>query len=380
MNFFVLHLPLHLAMGTDHRHSSIARFGLRKKPKPASVSTITDVKAPLPPPSDVPRVLLPPVETQLNMHQYNGLFEASSSERQNGSGETAGELFLCLAPLFPIYGEADRISCAAQSSPDPPNGDALSTEWSSAVGHATTGKSGRVIHTLQEDIARLTRECSLYRSRAEETQRMNEAFKTQVQNMAERLRNLELANETNLHSISRKDRKIEELRSEAQSERNRRNRAESETNKTNQLMVEARDDFNRKCAELQEITNYSRTQYDVLVSSRQREQAEQLRKIKSIRDEFAALQQEHENRNAQLERLDTVMAQKNREIEVNKENFEKLFEDYEAYKNMRDLEVRQLIENGHKNEASIDRSLASLKKTEGEMKWAIRMNELEGAE
>ena len=209
---------------------------------------------------------------------------------------------------------------------------------------------------------------------------MNEAFKTQVQNMAERLRNLELANETNLHSISRKDRKIEELRSEAQSERNRRNRAESETNKTNQLMVEARDDFNRKCAELQEITNYSRTQYDVLVSSRQREQAEQLRKIKSIRDEFAALQQEHENRNAQLERLDTVMAQKNREIEVNKENFEKLFEDYEAYKNMRDLEVRQLIENGHKNEASIDRSLASLKKTEGEMKWAIRMNELEGAE
>ena len=209
---------------------------------------------------------------------------------------------------------------------------------------------------------------------------MNDAFKTQVENMAERLRNLELANETNLHSISRKDRKIEELRSEAQSERNRRNRAESETNKTNQLMVEARDDFNRKCAELQETTNHARTQYDVLASSRQREQAEQLKKLKSIRDDYASLQQAHEDKNAQLERLDTVMAQKNREIEVNRENFEKVFDQYEAYKKMRDLEIRELIDSSHNNQASIDGTLESLKKTEGEMKWTMRMNELEGTE
>lgn len=117
------------------------------------------------------------------------------------------------------------------------NGDAVSTEWSSAVGHAATGKSGRVIHNLQEDIARLTRECSVYRSRAEETQRINDAFRTQVQTMTEQIRNLELANETNLHSISRKDRKIEDLRLEIQSERDRRHRAEKETDETNQLMT-----------------------------------------------------------------------------------------------------------------------------------------------
>src|SRR5699024_7407245 len=109
--------------------------------------------------------------------------------------------------------------------------------------------------------------------------------------------------------------------------------------------------------------------------TRQREQADQQRKVKTIRDEFSALKQEHEKRNAQLERLDTVIAQKNREIEVNRENFERVFENYETYKKSRDLEVRELIENGHKNEANIDKALASLKQTEGEMKWAIRLRD-----
>lgn len=264
-------------------------------------------------------------------------------------------------------------------SPNPANGE-TSSEWSSAVGHAATGKSGRVIHNLQEDIARLTRECSVYRSRAEETQRINDAFKTQVQNMTERLRNLETANETNLQSINRKDRKIDELRSEVQTERQRRHRAEGETDKVNQLMTEAQDDFNRKSAELQETTSHARTQYDVLATSRQREQAEQQRKLKGIRDDYISLKDAHEKRNAELERLDTIMAQKNREIEVNRENFEKLFSDFSKYKQARDQETRDLIERGHENEANLDRALASLKKTEGEMKWAIRVKEMEGAE
>ena len=275
--------------------------------------------------------------------------------------------------------------CTAQSDylpngpPNLTNGE-TSSEWSSAVGHAATGKSGRVIHNLQEDIARLTRECSVYRSRAEETQRINDAFKTQVQNMTEQLQNLETANETNLQSINRKDRKIDELRSEVQTERQRRHRAEGETDKVNQLMAEVQDEFNRKSAELQEITNHARTQYDVLATSRQREQAEQQRKLKHIRDDFISLQDAYEKRNAEYERLDTIMAQKNREIEVNRENYDKVFNTFNTYKQARDQEARGLIERGHESEAKMNRALESLKEAEGEMKWAIRIKEMEGAE
>jgi hypothetical protein len=48
---------------------------------------------------DVPRINLSQVETCLDMHQYNGLFEASPSERQNGSVvEPSSSKFFLLLP------------------------------------------------------------------------------------------------------------------------------------------------------------------------------------------------------------------------------------------------------------------------------------------
>lgn len=205
---------------------------------------------------------------------------------------------------------------------------------------------------------------------------MNDAYKTQVQNMGERLRNLELANETNLQSISRKDQKIKDLRVEVQNEKDRRQNAEGTARHANQLMAQERDENNRKCAELQEIANCSQTQYDVLAKSRQRENAEQQKRFKVIRDDFYGLKAQQENKHVDLERLDTIMAQKNREIEAGRENFDKLFEDYEAYKKAHDEDVQGLINRGHHGEAKLDAALASLKATEGQMKWVILNSDL----
>ncbi|KAE8140955.1 hypothetical protein BDV38DRAFT_217850 [Aspergillus pseudotamarii] len=349
---------------------SMARFGRAKKtPKAVANNANSDmlVSPTSDPPRRSPRVSLPHVETQLNMHQYSGLFDLDSSERLKAVESSAESI-------------NSHSSNTRTNGSTLTNSDSMATEWSSAVGHAATGKSGRVIHNLQEDIARLTRECSVYRSRAEETQRMNDAFKTQVQNMTERLRNLEQAHETNLHSISRKDKKIEELRAEVQSEKDRRLRAETETNKFHQLMDESRDDFNRKCAELQEIANHARTQYDVLAKAGQRERADQQRRVKAIRDEIDALKTRQEEKRLHLERLDAVMAQKNREIEIGRENFDKLFEVYESYKKAHDEEVHALVERGRQGNADLDAALASLKETEDRMKWAIQVkNEVKGA-
>lgn len=284
--------------------------------------------------------------------------------------------------LFRFTDQSISLSPNPPLSPNPSNGDAHSangdastTEWSSAVGHATTGKSGRVIHALQEDIARLTRECGVHRSKAEEAQNLNDTLKTQVQNIGERLRNLEVANETNLQSISRKDQKMKELRAEAQSEKERRQKAEGTANRTDQLMTEARDDYNRKVAELQEIANYSKTQYDVLAQSGNRDRSEQQRRFKTIRDDYIALKTEHDKRIGDLERLDTILAEKDHEIEASRERFSKLFETYEAYKKAREEEMGGLIENGYRNEAKIDTALATMKETEGRMKWVIQVSE-----
>jgi hypothetical protein len=175
--------------------------------------------------------------------------------------------------------------------------------------------------------------------------------------------------------------KIEELRTELQNEKDRRVKAEGETRNIHQLMAEAQDDFHRKCAELNEMANHARTQYDVLAKSSQRERGDQQRKLKAIRDDFLSLKEEHESKGVEMERLDAVMAQKNREIEASKENFDKLFEDYEAYKKARDEELGGLIERGRQGEANLDAAYASLKETEGLMKWTIQVKkEVPGSE
>jgi hypothetical protein len=212
-------------------------------------------------------------------------------------------------------------------------------------------------------------------------QRSNEALKSQLQNVTERLRTSEQSNEVTLSSIGRKDRKVEELRTEIRNERTRRQNAEAETSKVHLLMAEAQDGFNRKSAELQEITDHTRTQYDALTKAAQRDKAELQRKFKSVRDDIFALRRESEKKDIHLERLEVIMAQKNREIEAGRERTEKLFVAYEAYKCENEREMRLLIEKGHQNDAVINATLSSLRETEEKMKWAIQVKkEIDWAE
>lgn len=259
------------------------------------------------------------------------------------------------------------------TSPDSNPGEAP-TEWS-AVGHAATGKSGRVIHNLQEEIARLTRECSLYRSRAEETQRSNETLKTQVQNMTERLRNLEQVNETNLHSIARKDRKVEELRVELNNERAKRQDAEANANKTNVAMQEESENHNREQARLQEIAKFHETQYDVLATTTKREKVDMHKRFNALYAELQSIAKAHKSQMVGWDRLDVLADQKNREIEHLKGVHEKLVAGHTQYKKYKDDELRGTIEHAHVNNAEIDVVLAGLREVQAQMRWAIQLNE-----
>ncbi|KAJ5591885.1 uncharacterized protein N7459_002254 [Penicillium hispanicum] len=328
--------------------------------------------------AEPPQVNLPHVDTQLNMHQFNGYFEDGSMPAEGLTGRSC-------SVTFPIP-DADRcrhLRVDSNTSPSQPSHPSVSphsnngeapTEWS-AVGHAAaTGKSGRVIHNLQEEIARLTRECSLYRSRAEETQRSNEALKIQVQNVNERLRNLEQVNETNLNSITRKDRKLEELRVELQNERVKRQEAEADASKTNDTMREERENHHREQARSQEIAKHHETQYEVFASTSKRERADLAKRVKALWTELQSMADAQKTQSVCTERLDVIADQKNREVAILKDAHDKLMSSHADYKKIKDDELRGTIERAHANNEMIDAAIASLKETEAQMKWAIQLN------
>ncbi|KAJ5818781.1 hypothetical protein N7474_004372 [Penicillium riverlandense] len=326
--------------------------------------------------AEPPQVNLPHVDTQLNMHQYNGFFEDGAPAADGLRGGCASpQLHRPLTPLRITIDShtSPTIISNPSMSPDPSNN---TTEWS-AVGHAATGKSGRVIHNLQEEIARLTRECSLYRSRAEETQRSNETLKIQVENMGERVRNLEQVNETNLISIARKDRKLDELRAEIQSERTKRQEADLNASKTNQTMREERETHNREQARAHEIAKYHETQYEVLVGTTKREKEDFSRRVKAIWKEVDSMAVASKTRDFSAERMDVIAEQKNREVEVLRDAHEKLMAKHASYKKTKDEEFRDTLERAKANNALIDAALESMKETQAQMRWAIQLNEKE---
>lgn len=261
-----------------------------------------------------------------------------------------------------------------EPNPRPTHDTAEQTEWS-AVGHAATGKSGRVIHNLQEEIARLKRDCDVYRLKAEETQRLNETVKIQYSNAQERLRNLEQVNETNLNSIARKDRKIEELRSELQSERTKRQTAEESANKTNDTMREERETHHREQAHTQEVAKHYEAQYDVLAGTTKRDKTDLGNRIKALWDELQSMQTAQKEQSVQTERLEVLADQKNREIAALKDSNEKLLATHAEYKKIKDSELRDTIERTHANNTLIDKTIDSMKQTEAQMRWAIKLNE-----
>ncbi|KGQ01356.1 hypothetical protein PAAG_11934 [Paracoccidioides lutzii Pb01] len=309
------------------------KFGFRKIPSANSSPLPVVVKHSA---AEAPQIRLADVETQLNMHQFNGFFESAAPERlqqqsqslQNGTSDGPHENSCVLDTATTRTAPSATATCNGESPQNP--------EWSSAVGHAMTGKSGRVIHNLQEDIARLTRECSLHRSRAEEAQRVNEALRLQLLNVTDRLRNSEQAHEAHLISIARKDRKIEELKAELQGEKERRLKAEDDARRTNQLAALERDEHHRAFAKANEIAAQARNQYDTLSRMRAKEQLEFRMRLDAARRELRELCGREVERQRQLTRFDltrfdVIIEQKNREIEAERERmerFERLFAEY----------------------------------------------------
>ncbi|EEP76722.1 predicted protein [Uncinocarpus reesii 1704] len=303
-----------------------------------------------------PQVSLATVEPQLNMHQYNGLFDTTTSTPERQASTVA-----------------DSVPDATSRSPTMTNGSSTAAEWSSAVGHAMTGKSGRVIHNLQEDIARLTRECSLYRSRAEEAQRMNEALKQQLQTVIDRLRHSEQAYEMNLAAVERKDRKIEDLKAEVLNEKQRRIQAEEDARKTTQLATEERNEHHRALAEAQETAQQAQSQYETLAQTRLRDKREYQSRFNRFRKELGELSAREIERRNQLNRIDVIVEQKNREIAAGRDRMERFSRLFEEYKLDRDENMRKLIDKGYQNDLAIDEAVAEALKVSEKMKWAMNV-------
>ena len=132
------------------------------------------------------------------------------------------------ALLSPIANGTRRTSDTSRFESPVPNGtsspsaasESNSPAWSSAVGHATTsGKSGRVIERLMTENDKLKRDLNAQMIKCQELEKNLQTYRPQIEALRQENDNLSHARGVDSSLISRRDRKIEELRAELVAER-----------------------------------------------------------------------------------------------------------------------------------------------------------------
>ncbi|MCJ1363458.1 hypothetical protein MMC16_002565 [Acarospora aff. strigata] len=246
-------------------------------------------------------------------------------------------------------------------------------QWSAAVGRATTGKSGRVIERLMGENDRLRRELKLQSLRCEEEAKRSEMARSKLESLQASNDNLISMREVDKTALTRRERKIEELKADLEGERSRREKAERETKETSK----ERDEIVARCRmevmEEKETSKKATTQYDVLSSSWKgltdgyRHQMEMLKAdIKTLNEKSA------EDRKT-LEKLKVVMEQTRQESEKMGKVKQAVAKKFEDYKTETEEAIRSMREKAARNEKANEGVLGEVEKVVGEMRHVINL-------
>lgn len=262
-----------------------------------------------------------------------------------------------------------------------PSSELQGIPWSSAVGRATTGKSGRVIERLMADNDRLQRELTLSNAKNEEEAKRSEWAKSTLEALRAANENLLAMQEVDKAALLRKDRKIEELRADLEAEKARRAQAESETRETVTERDEAVGKYKKQIMEEKELARKSTSQYEILSSSWRSLDDGYRTRTQKLKVDVKAINEKREDDVQKIEQLEVVVEQLRRETEKMQKVKERVMRDFEDYKNEKELGMREIKERAERNETANEEVLEEMNRVMGKMKYVINIRkDVRGAE
>ncbi|KKY26478.1 hypothetical protein UCRPC4_g01497 [Phaeomoniella chlamydospora] len=313
-------------------------------------------------PGDPPQVSLDEVGGKLNMD--NGLFgDPGTPEKQPNAGS------LKRSPSSPLVGPTLRSVSAALMSPidEPPSGNT----WSSAVGHASTGKSGRVIERLQGDIDRLTRDKLVWKARFEEAEKTNETLSTRNTFLMDRNSNLEQSHEANMRQLARKDRMIEESREDMRKERAKTVAAE----RAAQAAAQTEEEWREVAAKARALAQQKEHEYESIASCRHMDFDRQQNALNGLKNNLEGLIKDREVDKEAQRRLEIIAEQQSQTIKQLEELNRKLSATNQAYRAEIDNNLSGLLAHARQRSETIDNVVEDMHNARDKMRWVVNVQE-----
>ncbi|KAI9731958.1 MAG: hypothetical protein M1834_004409 [Cirrosporium novae-zelandiae] len=248
------------------------------------------------------------------------------------------------------------------SHTDSPPHDQQQQQWSSAVGRATTGKSGRVIERLMGEKDNLNRECHVLRMRCEEADRRFDSAKARSKLLEEENSTLRHMKDIDKASLARRDRIIENLKADLTAEKERRVKAEKTT-----------QDATLIANQYQEASASYETKLQVASTSWEKFKLELQSQIDGLRRELERLRKSQKDDRKKVAQWEALSEQKQREITITNQKYAALLQKLKQYQDTSDLELRTIREDSMRSQEKNEELEEEMRRILGEMKWVMNV-------
>jgi len=251
------------------------------------------------------------------------------------------------------------------------NGGASPQQWSSAVGRANLGKSGRVIERLMGENDMLKRDLQIERLHAEEARQA-------VKMTEERIDAINTDYEGRLHDaainktlLKKRERQLADLKGHIDAERHRADEAIERERGWREAMEKMEAETKRK---VEEATNYAMLmegRYKAL-TSHWKEQGEVVdRAVRKLSGEISGLLQERVKDGDRLDTLQQLCNEQREALARLEDENRRIAQASEAYKAEQDASLLSIKTRTREQEKANEDALAETQKVLGELKWAL---------
>ena len=275
--------------------------------------------------------------------------------------------------LSPPIQELSIPLSPALSNPDSSFLDSQSPQWSSAIGRAQTGKSGRVIEKLMAENDRLRRELKVESHKREEEMKRGEFARGKLESLQTTNEHLVQGREIDRAALARRDRKLEELKADLDAERSGRIEAVSQLKIVQKESEQSIHDMRQIVKEETERAKRATSQYEVLSASWRQLDEGYRKKTERLKKDLVFVEQERKDDKGRLERLEVTIEQQRQEVEKMKAARDGAAKEFQSYKDESEASTRGLRETAERNEKANTEALEETMRVLGQMRHIINV-------
>ncbi|KAI9722589.1 MAG: hypothetical protein M1812_001520 [Candelaria pacifica] len=331
--------------------------------------------APLPPVHHINELLSPAMNLENGHIHHLPTTDRQSSNPMSPVHEYHSPTWQPFSDSLTSSPPTPATSNAGDSHTDTPIADVLPQQWSSAVGRATIGKSGRVIERLMAEVDRYKREIKLETLRREEAQRREDLANGSMESLKSTNELLLEKQEADRATLARKERKISELKEDLATEVTRREKAERQVVEVSKERNESVNRATQIALEEKDRSLKATSQYDILASSWKQLDDGYKKATKILKADLNQVTVARQEDARVVEKLGVVVSQLRQELEKckkGKDAMEKLFEDYRKAAEDGTQAMRDKAET---NEAENARLLSEMTRVMGQMRYTINVSQ-----